>query len=160
MDALRRSLRIPGLAAYALAIAVGAAACGGGGGGGNKPATTKAQYASAVSKLCQGSADQVRELHLDQTVDSWKHDGDQVVKIGQQFMDKLNALTPPDEIKAPAQEFVDTNQKAFDDTKDAVSAAKAGDATKLLAAIKKGNTDNLATFPSAKEIGAKGCYIG
>jgi hypothetical protein len=52
------------------------------------------------------------------------------------------------------------NDKIFQDAKDAVSAAKANDQAKLRAALSKSNTENAATVRPAKEIGAKGCYIG
>jgi len=142
-----------------LAAALAVAGCGGGGGGGGKT-LTKEQYASALSKLCLNGSDQIRELHLDNTVAAWKADGHRILEIEQNFKDKLAALKAPDEIKTAAREYADANDKVFQDVKDAVSAAKTGDQAKLRAALAKANTENAATTQPAKEIGAKSCYIG
>jgi len=139
-----------------VAAALLVAGCGGGGGG---KTLTKQQYASKLTNLCLVAADQVRELHLDNTVASWKADADDVLKIEQNFKDKLAALKAPDEIKDAADAYASANDKAFQDTKDAIDAAKAGDDAKLQTALKQANADDLKTWPPAKEIGAKGCYI-
>jgi hypothetical protein len=149
-------VRRAALFGVALATMVAVAGCGGGG----KKTLTKEQYASALSTLCLSGSDQIRELHLDNTVASWKADGDDVLKIEQAFKDKLAALSPPAEIENAAREYTDANDTVFGHIKDAVDAANAGDKTKLLQALSKANAASAATTPPAKEIGAKGCYIG
>jgi hypothetical protein len=133
------------------------AACGGGGGGGGK--LTKAEYDARLSHLCSLAADQFRELHLDITVASWKHDAPEIIRIDQNFANKLAALKPPSSIAAAVADYRKANAKSFQDDKNAIAAAKAGDAAKLRAAIAQANKDNDATFPSAKAIGARGCYF-
>ncbi len=139
-----------------VAVALVGASCGGGG----KKQLDKEHYASALTKLCLLGSDQVRELHVDNTVAAWKHAGDELVKIEENFQKKFDALTPPDEIADAAREYRDANAKVLEDTRDAVSAAKDGDAAKLLAALQKSNTDNQDTWPPAQEIGATGCFPG
>ena len=80
------------LACLALLTGFAVAGCGGGGGGGG---LTKAQYDAKLSYLCLAAADQVRELHLDVTVASWKHDGAALTRIEQSFKRRLAALEPP-----------------------------------------------------------------
>lgn len=131
------------------------AACGGGG-----ATLTKAQYDAKLSHLCLLASDQYRELHLDNSVASWKNDATQITRIEQSFKTRLAALKPPSSIASAAADYTRANGKATRDTLAAVAAAKAGDTAKLHAKIKQSNRDSLATWPSAKVIGAKGCYIG
>lgn len=133
------------------------AACGGGSSVGGT--LTKAQYDAKVSHLCLVSADQFRELHLDNTVGDWKHYATSITHIDQGFATKLAALKPPASIATAAASYRTANAKAFQDDKDAIAAAKAGYAAKLRATIKQANKDTLAAWPYAKTIGATGCYI-
>ena len=135
------------------------AACGGGKSG-LSGTLTKAQYDGKLSHLCLLASDQYRELHLDNTVAAWKHDAAQITRIERSFRTKLAALEPPRAIASDVAAYLRTNDKATRDTLAAVAAAKAGDAAKLHAEIKRSNKDSLATWPSAKLIGATGCYIG
>ena len=120
---------------------------------------TQAEYDAKLSHLCSLAADQFRELHLDITVASWRHDAPEIIRIDQNFANKLAALKPPNSIAAAVADYRKASDKSFQDDKNAVAAAKAGDAAKLRAAITQGNKDNNATFPSAKAIGARGCYF-
>lgn len=133
------------------------AACGGSAGGAT---LTKAQYDSKLSHLCLVAADQFRELHLDNTVAAWRHDAQQISTIERSFQTKLAALKPPASITRAVATYVAKNDKATLDTEAAVAAARAGDAAKLHQLIDRSNHDDLATWPAAKEIGAKGCFIG
>ena len=137
-------------------VLLGLAACG----GSSASTLTKAQYDAKLSRLCLVAADQFRELHLDNTIASYTHDAQEILRIDRSFAAKLAALTPPDSIKSAVADYTAANAKFAQDDKDAVEAAKAGDAAKLHAAIARGNHDSLATWPFAKQIGAKGCYIG
>src|ERR671938_142706 len=65
------------------------------------------------------------------------------------------AAKPTKSIAAAVADYRKASDKSFQDDKNAVAAAKAGDAAKLRAAITQGNKDNDATFPSAKAIGAR-----
>ncbi|HZS30201.1 MAG TPA: hypothetical protein VFA37_02975 [Gaiellaceae bacterium] len=134
------------------------AACGGGSGGG--AALTKVQYDAKVNRLCLVSADRLRELHIDNTVADWKsHLGASAVAIDKDFTDKLAAWTPPASIASAAAAYVKANAKVTQDERDAVAAATAGDKAKLSAVLKQSNKDALATYPSAKQLGAKDCYF-
>ena len=131
------------------------AACGGGGGG-----LTKARYDAKVSRLCLLASDQLRELHMDNSVGAWQHSGPSVVHIAEHFDKSLAALKAPGDIAADAAAYLKANEKLAADYKTAVAAANAGDSAKLRAAGNQSNKDGAATFPSAKAIGATGCYIG
>jgi hypothetical protein len=148
---------VKALVAVSWVAVVALAACGGGGGG--AATLTKTEYDAKLSHLCLLAADQSRELHLDITVPSWKHDAPEIIRIDQNFANKLAALKPPSSIAAAVANYKKANDKLFQDDRNAVAAAKAGDAAKLRAAITQGNKDNNATFPSAKAIGARGCYF-
>ena len=132
-------------------------ACGGGSGG--AATLTKAEYDAKLSHLCLVAADQFRELHLDNTLASWRHEAPDVIRIDQNFAHKLAALKPPKTIAAAAAGYRRASSKASQDDRNAVAAADAGNAANLLAAIKQANKDNTATFPAAKAIGARGCYL-
>ena len=129
------------------------AACGGTSG------LTKAQYGATVSRLCLRSADQFRELHLDLSVGAWRHSASDILKINRNFAAKLAALKPPASIASDAATYAKATAKVAQDDRDAVAFAKAGNAAKLHAVIAQQDRDNTATFPSAKAIGATGCYI-
>lgn len=144
------------LAACALVLVLAGCGSGASSAGGT---LTKAQYGAKVSRLCAAAADQFRELHLDNTVGSWKHNAADAVRIQQHFNNALAALRPPSSIAKDARAFVQAYEKVAQDTNDAVAAAKAGDRAKLLAALAAGNNDDLATYAPAKAIGATGCYI-
>ncbi|HLX33426.1 MAG TPA: hypothetical protein VKR79_11795 [Gaiellaceae bacterium] len=133
------------------------AACGSGGGGGST--LTKAQYDAKVSRLCLVNADAFRELHLDDTVGDYKAFGSSIIHLDQSFATKLAALKPPSSIASEASAFGKANALAAQDDKDAVAAAKAGDAAKLKTLIAKYNHDEVATYPSAKAMGARDCYF-
>ena len=145
----RRALLLP-ICGCVLALA----ACGGSSG------LTKAQYDAKVSKLCLLAADQLRELHMDNSVAAWRHSGASVVRISEHFDTSLGTLKAPGDIAADAADFLEANEKLASDYKAAVAAANAGDRGKLLAAGNQSNKDGAATFAPAKAIGATGCYIG
>ena len=127
---------------------------------GSTSALTKAQYAAKVSRLCVVAADQIRELHIDNSVSTWRHDGARVVQIAQHLVDSPGALRAPAEIADAAAAYLDVNEKALADGKAALEAAKAGDRVSLSAALLQASTDGRAGWPSAKAIGATGCYPG
>jgi hypothetical protein len=148
---MRRMLLVGAVVALAGVVA--------GCGGGKKAAgLTKQAYAAAQSKICLLASDQLRELHLEATVSAYKARGDNVLKIEEAAIKKIDALVPPAEIKAAAKLYSDANHVVLADVKAAVSAAKAGDRTKFQQAFAKSNTDNSATYAPAKEIGARSCY--
>ena len=137
-----------------LVAVLGLAACGG------ASTPTKAQYDAKVNRLCLVSADQNRELHIDNTVADWKsHLGASVVKIDKHFTTKLAEWTPPASIASAAAAFATANARVTNDDEAAVAAAKANAGAQLQIALNNANKDALATFRSAKAIGATGCYI-
>jgi hypothetical protein len=138
-----------------LSLVLALAACGGGGAGG----LTKAQYDAKVSHLCLLAADQMRELHMDNSVPAWQHSGQSVVRVAEQFDKSLAALKAPSDIAADAAAYLKANEKLASDYKAAVIAANADDRAGLLAAGNRSTKDGAATFPAAKAIGATGCYI-
>ncbi len=140
------------LGGFVLALA----ACGGGSGGGM---LTKAQYDAKLSHLCLSSSDQVHELHISLGLLAWKVDGPRLVRIEKGFVTHMDALKAPDSITSAVTAYRAANEKAIADTQAAVDAAKAGDNAKLQAEIKQSNKDELATYPSAKQIGARDCYF-
>ena len=147
---------MPGVVRRALGLlllVLALAACGSGGG------LTRAQYDAKLSRLCLRSADQFRELHLDLSVGVWRHSASDILRIDRNFAAKLAALRPPASIASAAATHAKATANVAQDDRNAVAAAKAADATKLRAAIAQENKDNEATFPSAKAIGATGCYV-
>ena len=141
-----------------LVVAVlGLAACGGSHAGSGR--LTTAQYEARVNRLCLVSADRFRELHLTITVGDYRHYGSSIVHIDEAFVRKLARWKPPAGMAAAAAAFAKAYEKAARDDRNAVAAARAGDATKLQAAVKQANTDELKTFVAARAIGATGCYI-
>ena len=131
------------------------AACGGGGGGST---LTKAQYDVKVSRLCLLASDQIRELHMDRSVSAWKYSGADVIRIARHFDNALAALGAPADIAADADVYLRANTKVLADDKAALAAAQAADLATLRKAIEQSNNDSLAAWPSAKAIGATGCY--
>ena len=81
------------------------------------------------------------------------------MKIDKRFTTKLAGWTPPASIARAASAYAKANAKVTQDDRNAVAAAKAGDRAGLRAALNQANTDALATYPSAKAIGATNCYI-
>lgn len=146
--------RLPHVAACALVL--GLAACG----GGARATLTKEQYASKLSRLCLVSADQFRELHVDNGVAAWRADGSRIVAIERRFNRKVAALRPPQSIQTAVADYASANERGFRDTQAAVAAAKVGDPNSLHAALRRVDKDNLATGSPAKRIGAAGCFIG
>ena len=132
---------------------LGLAACGSSG-------LTKAQYDAKVSHLCLIASDQVRELHMDNSVAAWRHDGASLIHIGKHFDSTLATWKAPAEVAAQAAGFLTANEKELATVKVAVAAARADYGGLLRAAIKQVNKANLATARWAKTIGATGCYIG
>lgn len=135
---------------------LGLAACGGSG----SSTLTREQYASRLSRLCLGAADQLRELHVDNGVAAWRADGSRIVRFERRFNRKLAALKPPESIRTAVADYTSAYEQGFRDTEAAVAAAKTGDANKLHADLSRADKDNLATGPPAKKIGAAGCFTG
>lgn len=146
----RRALLLP-LAVVVLALA----ACGG-------RTLTKAQYAAKLSHLCFAAADQVRELHMDRSAESWKHDGRRRVAIDRHFLAALAALRPPPSIADAVAAYTAASAREFEDDRDASAfvQGRLHELTTLHALTDQANVDYLATARPAKQIGATGCYIG
>ena len=123
------------------------------------PGMTKEQYAAKVSRLCLVAADQLREIHLDYTVGDWRHYASTIVHIDENFARRLAALTPPSSLASAAANYRKATARVAQDDAEAVAAAKAGDVTRFLLAIRKVSMDSPATYPPAKAMGARGCYI-
>ncbi|HEX9415920.1 MAG TPA: hypothetical protein VF895_04365 [Gaiellaceae bacterium] len=145
------------LSACALLALVGLVAAGCGGGGKKGSALSKDDYVAALNKICTNANSQLSSLGLSNTIDSFKTDGDQVVKIGEDTVDKIKALSPPDEVKAAAQEFTEATEHAVSDLKDATSAAKSGDQSKFTQALTHAQSDSAKGDAAASEMGADGC---
>jgi hypothetical protein len=147
-------VRTPALCVAVLALA----ACGGSGSGGT---LTKARYDAKLSHLCLVAADQVRELHMDNSAAAWRHDGARLVAIDRRFKNALAALKPPPSIASAVASYTEANDRAFQDATDALSVAEGKmSGTTLRATTDQMNIDYLATSGPAREIGATGCYIG
>ena len=139
---------------FLLAV-LGLAACGGGATG-----LTKAQYGAKVSHLCLVAADQLRELHMDDSVSVWEYSGPDVIRIDKHFDKALAALKAPAEIAADARAFLKAYEKVLADDKAAFAASQGrGDWPTLHKAWIQASKDSRASWPSAKAIGATGCYI-
>jgi hypothetical protein len=144
--------RLAGVPIVLLALAV--SACGG---GKKADKLTKQEYASALNKICLVAADQLRELHLDTTIGTYKARGDDIVDVIAKATSKFEALTPPAVVEDAAKTFNASYDRLLADTKDAVAAATAGDRTKWEQALSKADADSQAGRAPAKEIGATGC---
>jgi len=136
-----------------LILGVALAGCGGSGG------LTKAQYAAKVSRLCLLASDQVRELHMDNSVSVWEYSGPQVIHIARHFDKALAALKAPADSATDAAAYLKANEKVLADDRAALTAARAGDWPTLRTAVNQANQDSRATWQPAKTLGATGCYI-
>lgn len=146
------------LTAWALLALVGLVAAGCGGGGSKKGyAMSKDEYTAALNKICRDGNSQIKSLGIQTTIDSFKTKGDQVVKVTDDILGKAKALSPPDELKKPAQEFSDAVDHALSDFKDATSAAKSGDQSSFTTALAHVATDSAKSKAAGSEIGANDC---
>jgi hypothetical protein len=149
---LRRAF-LPPLAGAVLVLA----ACGGGTG-----VLTKAQYDAKLSHLCLVAADQVRELHMDGSAASWRHDGPRRVEIDTTFGAALAALKPPSSIAKAVAAYAAASARELADDEHALAfvEGRLHESTTLHALNDQANVDSLATGRAARQIGATGCYIG
>ncbi len=127
--------------------------------GGSSSSLTKAQYDAKVNRLCLLAADQLRELHMDNSIGAWQHSGSSVVRVDEHFDTALAALKAPSEIATGAAAFLKANEKVATDDKAALIAAMSDDRAGLRAAGNRSTKDSAATSPAVKAIGATGCYI-
>src|SRR5581483_2586839 len=111
-----------------LVAVIGLAACGGShaGSGG----LTKAQYEQRVNRLCLVSAGRFRELHLTPTIGDYRHYASSIVHIDESFERKLAKWKPPASMASEVVAFAKAYKKVARDDKDAIAAARAGDAAK------------------------------
>jgi hypothetical protein len=146
---MRRALVLP-------LLVLALAACGGSG------TLTKEQYAAKMSHLCLVAADQVRELHMDESAASWKHDGRRRVSIDSHLKSALAALKPPPSIANAVAAYTASSDREFADDKDALALVEGRlhELTTLRALNDQANVDYLGTARPARQIGARGCYIG
>jgi len=133
------------------------AACGGGTSSAGK--LTKAQYDKKLSHMCLLAADQIRELHMDNSIGDWKAFGPDLTAIARRFTNHLDPERAPATIAAAAREYEKANERVVQVERAVTTAATAGDRAKFRAMVKQVNGVNLATFPGANAIGATGCYI-
>jgi hypothetical protein len=96
---------------------------------------------------------------MDNSAGDWRHFGPVAVRIAEHLDKSLAALKAPGDIAADAAAFLKANEKLAVDGKAALAAANAGDRAKLRAAVIQSTKDGAATSPSAKAIGATGCYV-
>jgi hypothetical protein len=137
----------------AVAAVLVLAGCGGGGG----VTLTKQEYVKALNRICLVGSDQFRELHLENTVADWKARGDHIVSITENATKKFQALSPPDELKGAAKEYNDAEDRFTAEIKNAVNAAKEGDATRFHEALSKSDAANTDSNVAARKIGAADC---
>jgi hypothetical protein len=136
-----------------LLLGLALAACGSG------SDEAKVAYGAKVSHLCLLAADQIRELHMDDSVSVWEGFGAQAVRIQEHFDTALTKLRAPDEIASEAAAYLKVNEKVLADDKAALAASWVPDWPTLEKAWKRANRDSRASWPLAKAIDATGCYI-
>jgi hypothetical protein len=152
---MRRRLSV--ISALAVTALLALAACGSAKSSGGT--MTKAEYDAKLNRMCLLAADQFRELHMDNSLGDWKAFGPELAAIDRHFTNNLHPEKAPAPIASAARSYVKAHEKVVQADEAAIVAAKAGDRTKLHAAVERVNEDNLATYPPAKAIGATGCYF-
>lgn len=152
---MKKDLILSACALLALVVLV-AAGCGGGGGK-ESHALSKDKYVSALDKICTDSNSRLSSLGIETTIDSFKTKGDQVEKIGRDTLDKIKALSAPDEVKTPAKEFTDAVEHSLSDFSDATSAARSGDQSKFADALTRAASDAAKSRAAAGRMGADAC---
>jgi hypothetical protein len=140
-------------ASLLLTVGVALAGCGGSGG------LTKEQYAAKVSRLCVLAADQVRELHMGNSVSAWKSYGPQVVHIARHFDNALAALKAPSDIATDAAAYLKASENVLAADEAILETAQIGDPGPLQVALTVGDKYSRTSSLRAKKLGATGCYV-
>jgi len=126
----------------ALAVSVGLAGCGGGGGGGggsgaaptSGPPLTKAQYQAALKKIAADVSKSLSRTSSSKQVT--KADVDRFVKAIRSFAQRIEAINPPQEVKALHVRLIGAmNDLADEFPKIADQLKRAKDATAAIAAL-------------------------
>lgn len=140
-----------------LGVVVVVLAAGCGGGAKKTPQLTKAEYATALSKLCASANRQVATLQLTTAMQTWKQNGQKAAKIAGQTVKGFEALTPPDSLLEEAAKYNKASEDIVAAVQDAADAAKDGDVKKFDDAISRQENAGTQARTAAAEIGAKGC---
>jgi hypothetical protein len=140
------------------ALAVLTAGCGSGGSkSGNKAyAGSVSAFAGAMNSICNSTNAQLKPLRPKSAADLAAN-GPKVKDLLTKALDKMESLTPPDQIKGQVSDFISKERDATAKLDDIVSAAKSDD----LAKIRQVGTEiaplTAAAHEDARKIGAPGC---
>jgi hypothetical protein len=137
------------------ATALVAAGCGGGGG---NDTLSKAEYAAQADKACTAAQAEGKDLDLSST-EKIASNGDQAKEVLDELADKIDNLEPPDELKDPAESFVDGLKQEADEFGEMTQAAKDGDTAKIQEIQGKLQSQSAATSEDARFLGASGCAM-
>lgn len=151
---MSKKLTLGAVLAVVISLALVAAGCGGGGKKGY--ALTKAEYASALSKICADFNAKQKSIAIN-SIEDLAAKGDELTSSFQDAIDKAKALQAPDEIKDTAKAFIDNGQKQVDLAKDVVEAAKAKDEAKVNEIGAKGSALDKESKDLANQLGATEC---
>ena len=159
--------------AVAAALALGMGACGGdddddGGGGGG--ATTNAQttpasgdalskeeFVAKANEICSDAQEEASKIESPSqgNFDELEETLVQSKEIAEAQQSKLEALTPPDELKSQVDELNRLSRENLAKLDETLEAARAKDATKVQEVLQSVDTSRIEEL--SKEIGADKC---
>jgi hypothetical protein len=141
-------------ALLALLLVALAAGCG----GSNKTSQlTEKPYVAALDKLCTSGNRKVAALGLTTSIQTWKQHGQEAAEVAKQTVNGFEALTPPDSLRASAEEHNKASEEIVKAVQDAADAAKSGDTGKFDDALSRQQNFGLKANAAATEIGADAC---
>jgi hypothetical protein len=141
-------------------VAIAAIAAGCGGGSKKSPQLSREEYVADLNKLCANANQRVAALKLTTSIATWKRRGQRAASIARETVTLFKALTPPDELKKPAEEYNAATEETVTAVQNAADAAKAGDVKKFDTAISQQANSIQKSNVAAAEIGATECFPG
>lgn len=120
---------------------------------------SKAELIARADEICADTAERIRARPTPTSLAGIEQFSEENANATDEGVDKLEALTPPDSVKAEYEAFIERAEIVAEQARDVAEAARANDISKVIAA-----TENVASDAEsqrlARKIGFKGCRSG
>lgn len=143
----------------AAGAAVGALALAGCGGGGDKT-LSKSELDSKGNAICKAGDEKIAKVPQPSGLEDTAAVGayfKAILPLGRQFIDDLEALKPPKDLKSDYDSFIASNRTTQHTVEQLITAADANDKAKVSSLIDSSETKGKATDAKATALGLTEC---
>ena len=158
-----RALRVKSLAPLLAVVCLGAAGCGGDDDSSSTSASSEELAASelirSADEICRGGVERFAEIQSEtpsSAEEAETQTGD-LVEVATAELDELRALSPPEELSAPYDAYVESRATALEQLERGRDAAAERDTEAYVEARNEANAGQPQRLKLAKAVGLKSC---